>query len=250
MRSLFKLLSVTLIATMFVACDKDDDDNPNVVNLGLTSGNLWATANLGAANPWGYGDYYAWGETTTKSDYSWSTYLHCNGSSSSLTKYCNSSSYGKDGFTDALTTLEAADDAATAVLGTGYSMPTYADWSELSNQCYWVWTSDYSGQGVAGYIVYKAKTDGDKGTKVYSGNTPSSSYSLTDSHIFLPAAGYRYDSCLSDGGSYGYFCSASLYEYGPYYARNCGFYSSRVCTDYGSYFYRYYGLSVRPVLRP
>ena len=223
-------------------------ESGKVVDLGLPSGTLWATCNLGATNPWDYGDYYAWGETTTKSEYSWSTYSLCNGSSTSLTKYCNNSEYGKDGNTDALTTLEATDDAATAVFGSDYAMPTNADWSELSSQCYWVWTADYNGQGVAGYIVYKAKADGDKGTKVYSGNTPSASYSLSDAHIFLPAAGCRNYTYLYYAGSYGYYWSASLYEYYPFGARDCYFGSGDVSSDNG-YNRRYYGQSVRPVRR-
>ena len=218
-----------------------------LVDLGLPSGTLWTTCNLGATNPWDYGDYYAWGETTTKSDYSWSTYSLCNGSETSLTKYCNNSEYGKDGNTDALTTLEATDDAATAVLGSDYSMPTAAEWSELSSQCYWVWTADYNGQGVAGYIVYKAKADGDKGTKVYSGNTPSASYSLSDAHIFLPCAGLRNYTYLYYAGSFGDYLSASLYENGPRSARGCDFGCSNVNAD--SFSRRYYGQSVRPVRR-
>ena len=222
-------------------------ESGKVVDLGLPSGTLWTTCNLGATNPWEYGDYYAWGETTTKSEYSWSTYSLCNGSSTSLTKYCNNSECGKDGYTDALTTLEATDDAATAVLGSDYAMPTNADWSELSSQCYWVWTADYNGQGVAGYIVYKAKADSDKGTKVYSGNTPSASYSLSDAHIFLPAAGYRSNAGLNYAGSYGFYWSASLIGNSPYYARYCYFYSSYVTTGFDDY--RYCGQSVRPVRR-
>ena len=49
------------------------------VDLGLPSGTLWATCNVGATTPEGYGNYYAWGETTTKSTYNWSTYRYCNG---------------------------------------------------------------------------------------------------------------------------------------------------------------------------
>lgn len=63
------------------------------VDLGLTTGTLWATCNVGATSPEEYGDYFAWGETEPKSDYSWSTYKY-GGSSNQLTKYCNNSSYG------------------------------------------------------------------------------------------------------------------------------------------------------------
>lgn len=70
------------------------------VDLGLPSGLLWATCNLGAATPEEYGDYYAWGETATKEVYNWSTYKYCNGGYDQLTKYCNYSGYGYNGFVD------------------------------------------------------------------------------------------------------------------------------------------------------
>ncbi|MBO4370001.1 MAG: hypothetical protein J5808_01395, partial [Paludibacteraceae bacterium] len=82
------------------------------VDLGLPSGTLWATCNVGANTPEEYGDYFAWGETTLKSNYEWSTYKY--GTYNQLTKYCYKSDYGKNGFTDTKTTLDAEDDAATA----------------------------------------------------------------------------------------------------------------------------------------
>ncbi len=217
------------------------------VDLGLERGTLWATCNVGAANPWDYGNYYAWGETETKDDYSWETYKYCKGTEKTLTKYCYDAEYGSGGFTDALKTLELADDVATAVIGSDYSMPTKADWEELGNQCYWVWTSDYNGQGVSGCIVYKAKSAGDKGTKVYGGDTPSASYSLKDAHIFLPVAGFRINKNINSDGSIGRYWSASLSEGKPSDTRYCSFYGRKVypTSDYN----RYCGLSVRPVRR-
>ena len=153
---------LAMIAALFVACDKGEDDNSggngnvdvnvntSVVDLGLESGNLWAICNVGAANPWEYGNYYAWGETQTKSKYYWDTYKYCNATSNSLTKYNKNAS---NGTIDNKTTLEPADDVAAAVFGTDYSMPTKADWDELSNQCYWVWTNKYNEQNVSGHIV-------------------------------------------------------------------------------------------------
>ena len=218
------------------------------VDLGLKSGTLWATCNLGATAPWNYGDYYAWGETQTKDVYRWKTYKYCKGSEETLTKYCNYAEYGYNGFTDVLTTLEPADDAATAALGADWAMPTNAEWEELCSQCYWVWTENYNNQNVSGYIVYRAKAEGDKGIKVYYDGTPSASYSLTDTHIFLPAAGSRADTYL-DACFAGKYWSASLCESksGPIYARFCYFYSSEVNPlNYG----RDCGLSIRPVKRP
>lgn len=84
------------------------------VDLGLPSGTLWATCNVGANKPEDYGDYFAWGETTTKSTYNWDTYIYANGPINKLTKYCNNANYADNGFTDNLTTLQGRDDPATS----------------------------------------------------------------------------------------------------------------------------------------
>ena len=218
-------------------------------DLGLESGTIWATCNLGAAKPWDFGDYYAWGETQAKDkdDYSWETYKYCKGSKETLTKYCNDARYGNDGFTDALTTLEATDDAATAVFGADWAMPTNAEWAELGSQCYWVWTENYKGTDVEGFIVYKAKSADDKGKKVYYG-TPSASYSLSDAHIFLPAAH------PDNGVGYGRYWSSSNWSSwfgsdndGPHDAMYCYFCPDAMRLEYA---YRCCGYSIRPVKRP
>ncbi len=92
------------------------------VDLGLPSGTLWATCNVGATTPAGFGKYYAWAETTTKSLYDWSTYKYCNGSEDYMTKY-NSN--------DHLTILQSSDDAATANWGSGWRTPTKEELTEL-----------------------------------------------------------------------------------------------------------------------
>ena len=188
------------------------------VNLGLSV--KWATMNVGASSPEDYGDYFAWGETSIKSTYGWSSYKHCNGSYNSLTKYNTSSSYGT---VDNKTTLELSDDAARANWGGSWRMPTDAELTELREQCTWTWTSQ---NGVNGYKV----------TSKSNGNS-----------IFLPAAGYRDDSSLSNAGSLGYYWSSSLYTaytgY-PYYAWSVDFLSGSVNRNY---YYRDYGQSVRPV---
>ena len=163
-----------------------------------------------------------------------------------MTKYCSSSSHGKDGFTDTKTTLDLSDDAAYVNWGGKWRMPTQTQQDELRNQCYWVWTENYNGSNVKGYIVYKAKSSSDKGTKIYSGETPSSSYSLSDAHIFLPAAGYRGNGVLGGAGSYGYYWSSSLYTDYSYYALYVPFDSGNVYGAHGDY--RYDGLSVRAVI--
>ena len=64
------------------------------VDLGLSV--KWATMNIGASAPEEYGEYFAWGETEPKTDYSWKTYKWCNGSDDIMTKYCTSPAYGND----------------------------------------------------------------------------------------------------------------------------------------------------------
>ena len=232
-------------ATMFVACEKEEDVPDNVVDLGLPSGNLWATCNVGAINPWNYGDYYAWGETQTKDNYNWETYIYCEyGNYLKLTKYNDNARYGT---VDSKTTLESADDVATAAFGAEYSMPTLADWEELAEKCCWVWTSDYNNHGVGGYMVFRTKNDTDKGAKFYEGDTPSA-YSLSDAHIFLPAAGHRKDASLINDGSFGYYWSASLGASYPELARKLIFTMSFVGPDGDDG--RECGFSVRPVYRP
>ena len=143
---------------------------PEVVDLGLSV--KWASFNLGASSPRGYGSYYAWGETTPKDTYSWENYAWCKGAEKTLTKYCYDSEYGFEGFVDNKRSLDLADDAAYANLGSGFRTPTCADWKELFDNTTHEWTTDYQGSGIPGYIL----------TSTVSGYTSSS--------IFLPCAGY------------------------------------------------------------
>lgn len=251
MKKINFLCSFSLALSAFVcisACSKDDDEygNHDAVDLGLTSGIKWAKTNVGANNSWDYGSYFSWGETIVKSDYNWDTYKYCKGSHNSLTKYCGNSDYGKDGFTDALTTLVANDDAATTNWGNGWETPTAEDWEELSNLCYWIWTSDYSNTGKSGFIVYKTKQDGDKGMKAYVDSIPSTAYSLSDAHIFLPVAGYRDDTILVGGGDFCYYWTASLDEYYPSGARL--YHIDRVFISISNKD-RYCGMPIRPIRR-
>ena len=195
------------------------DTTGDWVDLGLPSGLLWATHNVGATNPEDYGDYFAWGETTTKSVYNWETYAYCSGDYKRLTKYCNSSSYGNNGFTDNLTVLQSGDDAATANWGNGARTPTDNEWTELISNCAGAWVTQ---NGVSGYRFTGR-----------NGNT-----------LFLPAAGRRWGDELDDAGSYGDYWSSSLYTGYPILAWRFHFSSdgARVVGDY-----RLGGFSVRPV---
>ena len=100
------------------------------VDLGLPSGILWATCNLGADTPEDFGDYFAWGETEPKELYDWKSYKYgCfNHERYELNKYCTDSVYGLNGFVDDLTLLELEDDVARACWGDGWRMPTIEEW--------------------------------------------------------------------------------------------------------------------------
>lgn len=114
-------------------------------------------------------------------------------------------------------------------------MPTDSEITELIYNCYWVWTIDYNGTGIMGYIVYKAKSFVDKGKKIYDYDTQSSEYTLSDNHIFLPAAGYRFEAGLTVAGTHGLYWSSSL-DGNSNYAMDLGFNSSDV---------RMYNLNIR-----
>ncbi len=225
MKKLRFFTALCCAAAVFAACEKDEAvtgtaNGYDWVDLGLPSGTKWATCNIGADAPEGYGNYYAWGETESKSNYSWSTYKY-GSAQDALTKYCTDSIYGKDGFTDGLTTLEATDDAATANWGEEWRMPTDAEWTELREKCDWTWTTL---NGVKGYKV-----------KATNGGT-----------IFLPAAGCRDLGSLFNAGVNGYYWSSSLSADAPGSAWYAYFYSDNV----GRKNYdRCYGRSVRPVLK-
>ena len=225
--------------------DKGTEKGHEWVDLGLPSGTKWATCNVGASNPQEYGNYYAWGEVKPKSTYNWRTYKYSS-SNGQLTKYNIESRYGRNGFADGKTMLELEDDAAYFNWGGKWRMPTKAQRDELLALCYWVWTENYNGSGVKGYIVYKAKAEADKGVKVSKKNPPLSSYSLSDAHIFLPAAGFRRNGDLGYAGSVGYYWFSSLSADNPNFAWDVSFNSDYVYYDYGGF--RVYGFSVRAVI--
>ena len=219
----FAVLTLAALSAGLVSCEsdnlKDSSKTHEWVDLGLSV--KWATCNVGATKPEEYGDYFAWGETEPKTIYTWSTYKWCNGSEDALTKYCTSSDYGT---VDNKTVLELADDAARANWGGAWRMPTDDEWTELRENCTWAWKNAYKGT-TAGCLV----------TSNINGNS-----------IFLPATGVRDNDDLYDEGSYGDYRSSSLYTDNPNDAWSVVFHSDYVdmydCD-------RYYGHSVRPVLK-
>ena len=192
------------------------------VDLGLSV--KWSSMNLGATSPSEYGDYFAWGETEPEDsyNYSWSTYELCNGSSSTLTKYNNNSSYGAVDNKSEFKDYGYEDDAARQALGGSWRIPTDTEWTELRTKCTWTSTTNYNGTRVLGRIVTAS-----------NGNS-----------IFLPAAGYWGGTIRYGAGSYGYYWSSSLstdYPYSVWYV-----YFNYDNVNRSEYF-RYFGRSVRPV---
>lgn len=211
----------------FVGDDLIIEEEHEWVDLGLPSGTLWATCNVGANSPEEYGDYFAWGETEPKDNYNWSTYKYCKGSENSLTKYCFEYFSGYNGFTDNITELLSEDDAATANWGDGWQMPSIEQLEELINEnntsTIWITQKDIYGQKIMSKINGKS--------------------------IFLPASGYyaayNNEERLYDVGCRGIYWSRSLYESSSSYALGLSFGSSSYIGWNGDY--RCFGRSVRPV---
>lgn len=232
------IAAIMLMMELFlvVGCNKPDDPNNGgnnnggngggiinghtYVNLGLPSGTLWATCNVGANSPEEFGDYFAWGETQPKMSYDWSTYKWCNGNYNKLTKYCNSGRYGYNGFTDNLTMLQVGDDAAGQNLNSGWQMPSVDQWNELLRNTTQTWTTQ---NGVNGFLI--TATNGQS--------------------IFLPAAGYRYYNVLNDVGFFGRYWSSSLYTDGA--SSGWYFYFNSMKNSGMDDFDRCDGISVRAV---
>ena len=199
------------------------------VDLGLPSGLKWAKCNLGASKPSDYGDYYAWGETAPKAEYTWATYKWMQAGKSGwqyITKYTFADGqtggiwYDSAGnfIGDNLTTLRPADDAATQQLGSPWRMPTVDEIQELKENCTWLWTTQ---DGVNGHQV-----DGPNGNA-----------------IFLPAAGSRDGSVLKYAGSAGSYLSSSL-DTDSYRDRALDFWGTSVKVGLTR---RDIGITVRPV---
>ena len=216
-----------------VIVGKDDNGSHGQgdwVDLGLPSGTLWASRNIGAASPEDYGDHFAWGEITPKLEYSWETYKWFNEYYDTegnfhygLTKYCTHFTGGLDDFVDNKIELDMDDDAAAANWGGGARMPSLDQIEELLNTCSWQFAqrNDVNGQLVTGP----------------NGNS-----------IFLPAAGIFKDAALRDNGYYGAYWSHALYSVSQGGVGSLFF-------DWGSSYLdsnyaRCYGLTIRAVRVP
>ena len=213
-------LFMTLICMMMVSCKTTNNvvseggdgrhEGHEYVDLGLSV--KWATYNVGASSPEDYGHYFAWGETSIKSEY-----LDSNCPTDGL----SISQLQSQGYIDSEGKLTPQYDAATANWGGDWRMPTYSEQVELLNNCTWTWITQ---NGVDGCNV-----------KGPNGNS-----------IFLPAAGYRDGSSLDYAGSYGGYWSSTPNDNG--YDDNS--YGLDFGSDFQDMFgyLRNNGHSVRPVV--
>ncbi len=215
--SLKNMLTVILMMVFAAGCNKSDGPNHGndqgnelngheYVDLGLPSGTLWATCNIGADTVEEFGDYFAWGETEPKELYDWKSYkygrfIH---ERYELNKYCTDSAYGLNGFVDNLILLEPKDDAATVNWGDDWRMPTKEEWEELFLNTTGVWTT----------------LNDVKGWRCTASNGNS---------LFLPAAGYWWDDAFN--ADLGLYWSRTINKEFPYRAWgfhfNCD--SSHLC---------------------
>lgn len=196
------------------------------VDLGLPNGTLWATCNMGANASEDFGDYFAWGELCPKTEYDWSNYRYANGGIDKLTKYCNNSDFGDNGFSDSLTILQSDDDVASVNWGGGWKMPNKAQWEELKQNTTSTWTTQ---NGVEGWLF-----------KASNGNS-----------LFLPAAGIQYEGSINNSNlnyesTVGCYWSSVLYtDWGSVSWSWCFLFNKM--GGFVVYNDRSSGMSVRPV---
>ena len=196
-----KLISFALLLLPFVPASAQQPDNlehgHEYVDLGLSV--YWATCNVGADKPEDYGDYYAWGETEPKSEYTWENYRFCTGgydeADVKFSKYTSmyyTSMLDADNryyVADNKTLLDLEDDVAHVKWGGNWHIPTDQEMNELIDSCALTWTTV---NGVNGYLI----------TSKISG--------FTDRSIFLPAAGRYYKTNNNNAGTWGSYWSNSV----------------------------------------
>lgn len=180
------------------------------VDLGLPSGLKWATCNIGASTPEEYGNYYAWGETSTKTNYDSETctLLNLKINNSNLTEY---------GVIDTLGCLNKDYDAANANWKSGWRMPTKDNFEELLNNCKWTWITRGETNG---YIIV--------GPNGHS--------------VFFPAAGCYSATSIKTAGKRGCYLSSTQHSFSDGYCLFFGQYDRAMAA--GRVFM---GYTVRPV---
>ncbi len=190
---IFLMAMAVVMALSLTSCDSKSNGH-EYVDLGLPSGLKWATCNVGASSPSDYGDYFAWGETTTKSEYmeeSGKTWKKEVGDISSNPQY----------------------DAARANWGGSWRLPSETEFWELIDKCTWTWMS----QG--GHYGYKVT--GPNGNSIF---LPAAGYRDGSSLIDAGDYGCYWSSTPFDidtqYANYLYFLSSDLDVY--WYYRGSG----------------------------
>ncbi len=227
-------------------------DGKKFVDLGLPSRTLWATFNVGTIQPAHYGYYYAWGDITTRAGagtggYSWSTYLIGFGGSFANSNDCGTD---KDPMKDYVypnnnNIAESQYDVAQKIWKGSWKIPTAEQQEELCKNCYWEWTNGYNNSKIIGFIVYRVKAIEDKGKYSFLSPQLVATYSLSDTHIFLPASGWYEGSSLKNNGSYGFYWSSDSFD-NPEESYIMEFNSNQI--SHHSNKIRCYGGSIRPVV--
>ena len=225
MKKVTKAIAAIMLMTAVVfatGCTKEETgsgsyNGHNYVDLGLPSGTLWATSNLEAGNSKGY-SFFAWGETQTKSTYTWDTYKFYEivGNLTRMTEYSSD---------DHQTVLYAEDDAVVMHWGEAWRMPTHEEWNELVNNCTYTWTKR---NGTYGGLFTAS-----------NGNT-----------LFLPAAGFM-DRPEAGGhigeGIVGNYWSSSLATDSEYNAKSIQLTDGEIGANNECFDPRCLGYSIRPV---
>lgn len=187
------------------------------IDIGLPSGTKWASCNLGANNPTGSGDYYAWGDTTIKEVYTGRT---CE------TYDMDIYSLKMNDFVNTQNVLTEDHDAAACNLGDNWRIPSGEQAQELIDYCSQTWEINYKGSGVNGRLGISK---------------------INGAEIFLPASGYKHNSNVNmEGSNGGYWTGApnlSVLNRAWSIAFDAG------VINVFNHALRYYGYSIRPVLR-
>lgn len=207
----------------------DTYDGYEYVDLDLPSGTLWATCNLGAETPYEYGDYYAWGETEPKTLFKWSNYKY--GSAyNKLTKYCYDPEFGLNEFVDNMTELLPEDDAATVQMGSGWRIPTIAQWRELMDNTDNEWkkvngVNGWRFVGPNGKTLFLPACGSYSEQNTYGGTEP----------LYEDRLGSYWANSIYDASDLDYTCYAWHFEFDAF--PSCQMYS----------YHRSDGYSIRPV---
>ena len=193
-----------------------EDVDERAIDLGLSI--RWASCNIGATAPEENGNFYAWGDTLTRSSFTWGTYPYSGTSTNTMTKYCTRAA---NGTVDNRSTLIAFDDAAYINWGETWRMPTWTEWNELISQCTW---KDTTINNVSVWQV-----TGPNGNSIY-----------------LPKVGYKNSTSVTAGC---YYWSSTLNTANSNDQCNRALYINAANRSSAMYGLRYVGMPVRAVYR-